>query len=362
MPTKHEKKLHITAISLFLASALFFFAAANSALAQFDEVDDLAAEQAKEKIELEKMKQEMRSIKNEVQGAMQSMTNLTDMANAAAHGQAPGQVQEFHLFAREAQLDLGGGLKANCLTYNGQIPGPDVHLVEGVPAKIVLHNELSQPTSLHFHGLVLPQSVDGLPRAGALEKDIKPERYLRPKESFVYQFVPQSHTTAYYHPQVMHLAQRSNGMYGALIVHPRLPTRGVGLEQALFIGQVQAEQEKNKPPRMVYVVNGKTAPHIPALEVTPGKKVRLHIYNTTEQSVPLHLSGHKFEIISQDGSDPLEPHRLRDTVVIEGGSRVDLDFLADNPGVWSLASERVSQITDQGKFPAGIAIVLRYKK
>ncbi len=334
----------------------------NCAMAQFDEVDDLAAEQAKEKIELEKMKKEMRSIKNEVQDAMQSMSNLSDMANATSRGQAPGQVQEFHLFAREAQLDLGGGLKANCLTYNGQIPGPDVHLVEGVPAKIVLHNELSQPTSLHFHGLVLPQSVDGLPRAGAPDKEIKPERYLRPKESFVYQFIPQAQSTAYYHPQVMHLNQRASGMYGALIVHPRLPTRGVGLEQSLFIGQISAEAEKGKPPHTVYVVNGKTAPHIPALEVTPGKRVRLHIYNTTEQSVPLHLSGHRFEIVSQDGSDPLEPHRLRDTVLVEGGSRVDLDFLADNPGVWSLASDRVSQITDQGKFPAGLAVVVRYKK
>ena len=341
----------------------------NACQAQFTEMDDLAAEQAKEKLELQDMKREMNSVKGEVNDAIRSMSELTSrqnnlqMTNMAA--------KEIHLFAKESDLDVGGGAIARSLTYNGAIPGPEIHVQEGEPLKVILHNELKVPTSLHFHGLDLPQSIDGLPRAGtAPDKDgvstVKPERYLRPGESFAYQFIPQVQTTAYYHPQVMHLSQRQSGMYGALIVHTRLPGHVVSEDRVLFISKmtVSSKASATSPAkeRSVYLVNGKTAPFIPALTVRAGQRVRLSVFNLTEEDVPLHLSGHRFEVVAESGSDPLEPHVVRDTVNIKAADRVDLEFNTNNPGVWSLASEKISQITGEGgKFPAGIAIVVKYK-
>jgi len=354
--------------ALFLF-ATFMVASASPGFAQFTEMDDLAAEQAKEKLELQDMKREMNSVKGEVNDAIRSMSELTSrqnnlqMTNMAA--------KEIHLFAKEADLDVGGGLVAKSLTYNGAIPGPEIHVHEGEPLKVILHNELKVPTSLHFHGLDLPQGIDGLPRAGTAPdidgvSTVKPERYLRPGESFAYQFIPQVQTTAYYHPQVMHLSQRQSGMYGALIVHPRLPGHVVSEDRVLFISKmpVSTKPTASSPAkeRAIYLVNGKTAPFIPALTVRAGQRVRLRVFNLTEEDVPLHLSGHRFEVMAESGSDPLEPHVMRDTVNVKAMDRIDLEFNANNPGVWSLASDKLSQITGEGgKFPAGIAIVVKYK-
>ena len=341
-----------------LASLALALAITPHVLADPLEIDDLPAEQAKEKRMLEEMKQELGGVKGELNDAMKSMSQLTDLANRRAA--AIGQVHEFHLFAKAAEVDFGGGVKAVLPTYNGKIPGPEIHIREGELVKIVLHNELGEPTSLHMHGLALPHNVDGLPRAGkpATSKDagdaVKPERYLRAKESFAYQFIAPAQTTAYYHPQVMHSTQRDNGMYGAIIVHPRLPSKAPDQELTLFFGKHQDKET-------TYLVNGKTAPAIPAIELKLGTRVRLHLFNLTGEAVPLHLSGHRFEVVAENGSDPLEPHVFRDTITLNPADRLDLDFIADNPGVWSLSSEKTEQISQGGKFPRGIAVVVRYK-
>lgn len=388
---KHQ--LLLGSLGLMLTFLAAFSPAAH---AQFNEVDDLAAEQAKEKLELEDMRKELGSIKGEVKDALRSMSELTNTANTRFRSPSGAAVQEIHLFAKEAEVDIGGGQKLQALTYNGQLPGPEIHVREGEPTKIVLHNELGQPTSLHFHGLTLPHGVDGLPRAGKPVSNAasegenlpKPERYLRSRETFVYQFVPQmqSQTTAYYHPQIMHLKQRQQGLYGALIVHPRLAAHRPDQDMSLFFTRVTVNKqssEKASAPQAktktgetaarlpvktderqeVFLVNGKTAPHIPALQVTAGKRIRLRLFNLTEEAIPLHLSGHRLEVVGMNGSDPLEPHTMRDTVTVASGERVDVEFTADNPGVWSLASDKLSQITDkQGNFPHGLAIVVKYKQ
>jgi FtsP/CotA-like multicopper oxidase with cupredoxin domain len=371
MSSQDQKLGQGKTVARALAALLFLvtlFGGGNvPALAQFNEVDDLAAEQAKEKQELEKMKQELRSIKGEVNDAMRSMSELTQTMQERPIAGAAQAVHEMHLFAKEKEIDLGGGKKAHCLTYNGMVPGPELHLKEGEPTRIVLHNELTVPTSLHFHGLLLPHTVDGLPRAGAAatkDSPAKSERYLRPGENYAYQFIPTVQASGYYHPQVMHLKQRDMGLYGAIIVHPRLNSRAPDQELSLFINKVTlpASKESGQKPQDVLVINGKTAPHIPAIETSPGKRLRLHIYNLSDQAVPLHLGGHRLEVVASNGSDPLEPHVIRDTVNLNPADRVVVDVLADNPGVWSLASDRANQVSDkEGNFPSGLAVVFKYK-
>jgi hypothetical protein len=116
------------------------------------------------------------------------------------------------------------------------------------------------------------------------------------------------------------------------------------------------------PPSAVtyFTINGKSAPAIPPLEVHKGERIRLRVINASQQVCPLHLSGHKFEVISTNGSDGLEPHVSRDTVAVQPGDRFDLEFSADNPGNWSLSSILAGQTSNNGKFPGGIACVLRY--
>lgn len=349
------------------------------------EMDDVAAEQAKEKIELENMKGELKGIKGEVNGAIDSMGQLSNMLNQRAANPA----KEYHLFAREAFVDVGGGVKVKAVTYNGTIPGPQLDVSEGQPIRIVLHNQMKVPTSLHFHGLIVPHNVDGLPRAkssaapapsgskassggsifstaGGAPTIPLPERFVKPGESYGFQFVPQGAGTYFYHPQIVHMEQRLRGMYGALIVHPHT-AKQADLDQVLFIGELKNENEPaigpdGLPRKPIYIVNGKTAPNIPPIEVRNGERVRLRLVNVCEEAVPLHLTGHKMEIVSNNGSDLLEPQVFRDTVTLNPGERMDVEFTAGNIGVWSLASEKISQTTSAGKFPGGIALFVRYQE
>jgi FtsP/CotA-like multicopper oxidase with cupredoxin domain len=339
-----------------------------------DDIGDMAQEQAQEKLELEDMRNEMKDIKGQVRDAMGAMSELTKNQDGLSTG--PGQqqmnVREIHLFAREANLEAGTETGANkdtfkALTYNGKIPGPEIHARQGEAVRIILHNNLKAPTSLHFHGLMVPHKVDGLPRAGS--SNAAPERFLKPEESFVYQFIANQPGTFFYHPQIIHQDQRFKGMFGAIVVHPRLPTKEVNKELVLFLSRAEtiantdkANAEKTGVSKHVYLINGKTAPFVPALEVLNGERVRLHIINTLDEAVPLHLSGHRFEVTAINGSDPLEPRVVRDTITVNPSDRIDVEFAANNPGVWSLASELPKQNSNNGKFPGGIAMIVRYSE
>ena len=110
----------------------------------------------------------------------------------------------------------------------------------------------------------------------------------------------------------------------------------------------------------LHLFNGKSAPAISPIEIKQGERVRLRVINAGQEPVPLCLSGHHLEVVSINGSDPGEPHVFRDTICLNPSDRCDLEFTATNPGVWSLASERYDQSTNDGKFPGGIACVVRY--
>jgi len=159
------------------------------------------------------------------------------------------------------------------------------------------------------------------------------------------------------------MEERARGLYGAIVVHPRAAKQS-DVDQVLLIGELKNEGDlgKDGTPKTVYVVNGKTAPYIPPIEVRNGERVRLRLINVCEEAVPLHLSGHKMEVVANNGSDLLEPRLFRDTITLNPGERMDVEFTAGNIGVWSLASEKISQTTANGKFPGGIALVVRYQE
>ncbi|MBX3136195.1 multicopper oxidase domain-containing protein [Candidatus Obscuribacterales bacterium] len=381
----------------FITADAVFFAKA----AQADLMDgDLAEEQAKEKEELRDMKREMDDINSTVDSAMGQLNDLGQKFNNQQNA------KEFHLFARESDWETASGSTVRCLTYNGKIPGPAINVVEGDFVRVVLHNQMKTPTSLQFHGIIVPHSVGGLPRTGA--------GLVPPGQSFVFQFIAKQPGTFWYHPQVVHPTQKQMGMFGAIVVAPKLRSRPIDKDVTLFISEIRkapravsenaapvatrkvtgqkvskgaevsstpapatvdAEPSKSNfsatawtdgaaPPDLEtdYLINGKSAPNIPPIELRKGQRVRLRLINAGQEAVPLQLGGHRLEIVSLNGGDRLEPHVLRDTICLNPSDRVDVEFSADNPGVWSLASEVAHQSTHKGKFPGGIACVVRYSE
>lgn len=325
----------------------------GSMAAEIDDAADVMTQQAQEKDELQDMKRELGDIKSTMTEATKGMEQLQQKVKERANAGS----REIHLIAKDAQWEIVPGVSINALTYNGSEPGPVVRLREGDNVRIYLHNQMRSATSLYLHGMQLPQSVAGLPRKDA--------GMVTPGQTYAFQFVAPAAGTYWYHPQVIHADQMSRGLYGAIVVDSAHAGRSYDKDFVLVLGDTQIVSRPlpgtaGGGARTYFTVNGKSAPAIAPLEVHSGERVRLRLINASSVAFPLYLTGHKLEIVSINGGDVMEPHVTRDTITLQPGDRVDADFVANNPGVWSLASVLPSQTTTDGKFPGGVAVVVRY--
>lgn len=328
---------------------------------------EIKQQQEEEKNELQKMHDELNDLKSTIMEGSQAMGRLQTQIQEQA------KLRQYRLAVKDGRIEIMPGVFASALTYNGLTPGPVLEATEGDMVQITVSNETKQPTSFYIDGLILPHSLSGLPREG--------KGVIKPGGAETYQFKAEQSGLFAYHPQVNHIGQKTQGLFGLFVIDAQAP-KLFNKEQVMVIGQWTASGSapatavkaplpgkgtaaKAAPPAPAgpasyFTVNGKCAPAIPAIAVNRGDRVRLYIANTTSQAVPLQLSGHRFEVISVSGSDAMEPHVYRDSFVVQPSDRVVLEFVADNPGVWSLASQLSHQVTNRGKFPGGIAIPVVY--
>lgn len=333
--------------------------------APIDDAADLRTQQAQEKLELDDMKGEIKNLRSQMADTMGNMERLHSQTGKQQQSQ-DHKGKEFRLQAKESVCELMPGLSANVLTYNGEMPGPVIRVREGDAVRIVLNNQLKNPTSFYIQGMILPHQIAGLPRKGF--------GLASTGESCTFQFTADQVGTFCYHPQVPQLDQMSGGLFGALVVEPRSTPKTYERDFVLVISEVSDPHAPLKNPtktgqasaggqghqQQIFLVNGKSAPAIPALDVQRGERIRLRLINLSQSSCPLNLGGHKLEVVSQNGSDSTEPHVTRDTITLGAAERMDVEFVADNPGVWSLSSSLPAQSSYQGKFPGGIALIVRY--
>src|SRR6476660_1040529 len=126
-----------------------------------------------------------------------------------------GDWKEFHLVAEPVVREIAPGMKAHLWGYNGQAPGPTIEAVEGDKLRIFVTNKLPEHTTIHWHGMLLPNGMDGV--GGVTQPHIKPGK------TFVYEFQLKESGTFMYHPHSDEMVQMAMGMMGMLIVHPRDP-------------------------------------------------------------------------------------------------------------------------------------------
>lgn len=135
--------------------------------------------------------------------------------SAAAEIKPTGRVREFQLVAKKAPWELVPGKTVEAITYNGTVPGPTIRVTEGDTVKVTLKNELDQETTIHWHGLHIPNSMDGVPPFS--------QAPIKPGETFTYEFVASHAGTFMYHPHINSVEQIDNGLYGLLIIDPQQP-------------------------------------------------------------------------------------------------------------------------------------------
>ncbi|RNB67543.1 multicopper oxidase family protein [Brevibacillus invocatus] len=119
----------------------------------------------------------------------------------------------FTLTAKESMLMLDDNTMKTAWTYNGTVPGPQLRIKQGETLKVVLNNELPDPVTIHWHGLPVPNNMDGIP--GVTQNAVKP------KESFTYEFKVDVPGTYWYHSHQDGVNQVDKGLYGTIIVEPK---------------------------------------------------------------------------------------------------------------------------------------------
>ena len=122
-------------------------------------------------------------------------------------------VKEFHLIAEPVKREFAPGMMVNCWGYNGQTPGPTIEAVEGDRVRILVTNKLPEPTTVHWHGFILPNGMDGV--GGVTQKHIPPG------ETYAYEFPLVQHGAQMYHPHSDEMTQMAMGMEGFFIIHPK---------------------------------------------------------------------------------------------------------------------------------------------
>jgi FtsP/CotA-like multicopper oxidase with cupredoxin domain len=109
--------------------------------------------------------------------------------------------------------EFAPGLRARCWGYNGRVHGPTIEAVEGDRVRVYVTNKLPEPTTVHWHGVYLPNGMDGV---GGLT-----QRTIHPGETFRYEWTFRQHGTFLYHSHHDEMTQMALGLMGMIVVHPR---------------------------------------------------------------------------------------------------------------------------------------------
>ncbi|HEU5187444.1 MAG TPA: multicopper oxidase domain-containing protein [Candidatus Saccharimonadales bacterium] len=254
-------------------------------------------------------------------------------------------VKEFTLAAKPIRWQYASGKTITAWAYNGQIPGPEIRVIEGDKVKITLTNKLPKETTIHWHGLNVPNSMDGVP--GVTQDAIKSGA------SFSYEFTATPAGTHFYHTHGSghedEAQQMDMGLSGAFIIEPKNYQKP-DKEYTLVLDDWQKSgsdfnmsmQDMGMDHAMsmnynLFTMNGLAFPDTKALEVKKGDKVRIRLINASSSTThPMHLHGHQFKVVAEDGNEvPPAQQRTRNTIALNPGETYDIEIAADNPGIWA---------------------------
>lgn len=271
-----------------------------------------------------------------------------------------GGVKVFHMVAEEVEHEFAPGLKATCWGYNGQVHGPTIEVVEGDRVRFYVTNRLPAPTTVHWHGILLPNGMDGV---GGLN-----QKAIRPGETFKYEFtIRQAAGTGMYHSHHDEMTQMALGMTGLFIIHPRRP-RGPRIDRDFAImlheWRIDAGTRRPNPNEMtdfnVLTMNAKAFPGTEPLVVQKGQRVRIRLGNLSAMDHhPIHLHGYQFLITETDGGTiPKSAQWPETTVVVPVGSTRTIEFVADEPGDWAMHCHMTHHVMNQmgHEFPNMIGV------
>lgn len=240
--------------------------------------------------------------------------------------------KEFHLRPMAVKREFLPGIFMNVWGFNGSMPGPTIECFQGDRVRVVVHNELPEPTSIHWHGLEIPQKMDGVP---GLLQDL-----ILPGKEYVYEFDMHQTGTFFYHAHVP--MQEAMGMAGLFIIHPKIAyDPPVDRDFALLYQNFYIPANSNTADTSLmdwnwHTINGRSGPFTTPLVVKHGERVRVRLINFSPmQHHPIHFHGHTFWLTgSEGGRIPESAWIPRNNTLVGVAMAQDFEFIANNPGDW----------------------------
>jgi uncharacterized cupredoxin-like copper-binding protein len=233
--------------------------------------------------------------------------------------------KQFEVTAQLAEWEVEPGKTVEAWTYNGTVPAPEIHVEVGDKVRVVLHNELPAGTVIHWHGIRVPNAMDGVPPFT--------QPAVMPGESFTYEFEALEPAVGIYHSH-NGAEQVLNGLFGAFTIGDmqmpqELLDQGFAAEPDQTINMVL-----NDAGVIGLTLNGKSFPATEPYTGKVGDTVLVHYYNEGLLAHPMHLHQPLGWIIAKDGKELLEP-LPGDTINVAPGERYTVAYKLVDPGVWA---------------------------
>ena len=308
----------------------------------------------------------------------------------------PGKVVTFWVFAPE-----GKGMVSPA-----RFPSPTIRVEEGDRLKIHLRNTHYFPHTIHPHGTIHPNAMDGVP-------DIT-QAAVKPGENFTYEFIAKNPGTFFYHCHVQPDVHVLMGLQGMFIIEPNRPNNIfrhliIGAGEIKGMAKAQAERydreyslvytdiddqlndipAQYEDPRQIekkmhreydstkrhpniFMLNGRSFPFTlrdTLIKVKPNERIKLRILNAGARPISLHTHGHHPIITHVDGYPVPESARItRDVFTLTAAQRIDLElrttqdsFYASGPGVWIMHDHTEQAVTNKGISPGGDITIIAYE-
>jgi len=231
----------------------------------------------------------------------------------------------FNITVKEVDWEVEPGKIVKAMTYNGTVPGPEIHVNVGDKVRIVVTNELSESTSVHFHGIRVPNKYDGV--------DPYTQKPIMPGETFTYEWTTVEPAVGIYHSHHDAQVQIPDGLFGTFLVG-EMPIPDVLVAKGYTQIDKEVSMTLNDSGVIGLSLNGKSFPATDPYTLRLGQVMMVHYQNEGLMGHPMHMHQPVGWIIAKDGVPLLVPQPA-DTIWVAPGERYTVLYKATDLGVWA---------------------------
>jgi FtsP/CotA-like multicopper oxidase with cupredoxin domain len=255
----------------------------------------------------------------------------------------------YDVTVEEVQWEVEPGKFVTAKAYNGVVPGPQIHLEVGDKFRMNVKNLLDTGTSVHFHGIRVPNSMDGV--------EPYTQHVIQPGAEYVYEFTALEPAVGIYHSHTNGQEQIPDGLFGAFTIG-EMPIPDYLKEKGYTKVDKTVNMVLNDAGTIGLSLNGKSFPATEPYTLRLGEVMKVNYYNEGLTAHPMHLHQPMGWIIAKDGV-PLDFPMPGDTINIAPGERYTVLYKATDLGVWAWHCHILTHAeSQQGMFGMVTALIV----